>query len=147
MSQLLDDVGKVMKSTEELINLLQNLNIEEFKKDASFREIKIEEYLDHLLTQHGLTAKDVIFKLNMERSYTYQILKGRRNPTRKFLIRIALLCQLSLEETQHLLAVGNRPALYPRNRFDAMVIYGIQHNLTEEEINELSTELGEDTLS
>lgn len=136
-----------MKSTEELIKLLQNLNIEEFKKDESFREIKIQEYLDQLLTQHGLTAKDIIIKLNMERSYTYQILKGRRNPTRKFLIRIALLCRLSLEETQHLLAVGNRPALYPRNRFDAMVIYGIQHNLTEEETNELLTELGEDTLS
>lgn len=136
-----------MKSTEELMNLLQQLDIEELKKEYSFQMIKIQDYLNELLRSHGFTARDVIIHLNMERSYTYQILKGRRNPTRKFLIRIAVLCQLSLEETQHLLTVGNRPALYPRNRFDAVVIYGIQHNLTEEEIDELLTELGEDALS
>lgn len=83
----------------------------------------------------------------MERSYTYHILKGRRKPTRNFLIRIAFLCQLSVDETQKLLTAGNRPILYPRNRFDAAVLYCLQHSLKEEELNELLTDIGEDALS
>lgn len=136
-----------MKSTDELLNLLQNLDIEEFKKEDSFQNISISEYLNELLEAHKLSARDVIIKLNMERSYAYQILKGRRNPTRNFLIRIAFLCQLTVDETQKLLTAGNRPILYPRNRFDAAVIYCIQHNLSEEELNELLIDIGEDVLS
>ncbi|MBO4998362.1 MAG: helix-turn-helix transcriptional regulator [Lachnospira sp.] len=135
-----------MKSTEELLNLLQNLDIEEFKKSDSFSDISISSFLNELLQQKQLQAKDVIIKLNMERSYTYQILNGRRQPTRNFLIRMAFLCQLSVEETQKLLTVGNRPILYPRNRFDAAVLYCLQHQLSEEELNELLTDIGEDTL-
>lgn len=136
-----------MKSTDELLNLLQNLDIEEFKKENSFQNINISEYLNELLQTQGLSPRDIIIKLNMERSYAYQILKGRRNPTRNFLIRIALLCQLTVDETQKLLTAGNRPILYPRNRFDAAVLYCIQHKLNEEELNELLLDIGEEMLS
>lgn len=136
-----------MKSTEELLKLLQNLDIEEFKKEDSFQDVDISDYLNTLLESHGLQAKDVILKLNMERSYTYQILKGRRKPTRNFLIRIAFLCELSVDETQKLLTAGNRPILYPRNRFDAAVLYCIQHELSEEKLNELLKDIGEEPLS
>lgn len=136
-----------MKSTDELLNLLQNLDIEDFKKEDSFQNINISEYLNELLETHSLSARDIIIKLNMERSYAYQILKGRRNPTRNFLIRIAFLCQLTIDETQKLLTAGNRPILYPRNRFDAAVLYCIQHKLNEEELNELLLDIGEEMLS
>lgn len=136
-----------MKSTDELLNLLQNLDIEEFKKEDSFQNINISEYLNELLQTQGLSPRDIIIKLNMERSYAYQTLKGRRNPTRNFLIRIALLCQLTVDETQKLLTAGNRPILYPRNRFDAAVLYCIQHKLNEEELNELLLDIGEEMLS
>lgn len=135
-----------MKSTDELLNLLQNLDIDEFKKEYSFQDINFSAYLNELLDTHGLQTRDIIIKLNMERSYTYQILKGRRNPTRNFLIRIAFLCQLSVDETQELLTIGNRPILYPRNRFDVAVLYCIQHNLNEEELNELLMDIGEEVL-
>lgn len=135
-----------MKSTEELLELLENLDIEEFKKEESFQNVDMPTYLNDILNQHNLQPKDVILKLNMERSYAYQILNGRRNPTRNFLIRIAFLCQLSVDETQKLLSAGNRPILYPRNRFDAAVLYCIQHGLSEEELNELLKDIGEDTL-
>lgn len=136
-----------MKSTDELLNLLQNLDIEDFKKEDSFQNVNISEYLNELLKTHRLSARDIIIKLNMERSYAYQILKGRRNPTRNFLIRIAFLCQLTVDETQKLLTAGNRPILYPRNRFDAAVLYCIQHKLDEEELNKLLLDIGEEMLS
>lgn len=135
-----------MKSTEELMSLLQNLDIEEFKKSDSFSGISTAVYLNELLKDHSLTAKDIIIRLNMERSYTYQLLKGRRQPTRNFIIRIAILCQLSVDETQKLLTIGSRPILYPRNRFDAAVLYCLQHQLKEEELNELLNDIGENSL-
>lgn len=135
-----------MKSTEELLKLLENINIEEFKKGEVFQSIDFPAYLNEVLKQHGLQPKDVIVKLNMERSYTYQILNGRRNPTRNFLIRIAFLCKLSVDDTQKLLSAGNRPILYPRNRFDAAVLYCIQHGLSEEELNELLKDIEEEAL-
>lgn len=83
----------------------------------------------------------------MERSYTYQILNGRRQPTRNFLIRIAFLCALSVDETQRMLTIGNRPILYPRNRFDAAVLYCLQHGLDEDKCNELLHDVGEPPLN
>lgn len=136
-----------MKSTEELLELLQNLDIEGFKKADSFHDIAISDYLNELLSAHGLQTKDVILRLNMERSYTYQILNGRRHPTRNFLLRIAFLCQLSVDETQKLLTIGNRPILYPRNKFDAAVLYCLQHEMNEEKLNELLKDIGEAPLS
>lgn len=135
-----------MKSTEELLNLLKNLDIEDFKKSDSFQDINISVYLNDILNKHNLQAKDIMLRLNMERSYTYQILNGRRQPTRKFLIRIAFLCQLSVNETQKLLSVASRPILYPRNRFDAAVLYCLQHQLSEEDLNQLLLDIGEDAL-
>ncbi len=49
-----------MKSTEELLKLLENLDLEEFKKEDSFKDVNISEYLNTLLESHGLQAKDVI---------------------------------------------------------------------------------------
>lgn len=139
--------GDDMKSTEELLSLLQSLDIEEFKKSDSFQDVNISDYLKELLDGHGLQAKDIMIRLNMERSYTYQILNGRRQPTRNFLIRIAFLCQLSVYETQRLLSFGSRPILFPRNRFDAAVLYCLQHQLSEEKLNELLVDIGEETLN
>lgn len=136
-----------MKSTDELLDLLQNLDIEEFLKADSFQDINISTYLNELLAGHDIQPKDVIIRLNMERSYTYQILNGRRRPTRNFLIRIAFLCRLSVDETQKLLTIGNRPILYPRNRFDAAVLYSLQHKLSEDRLNQLLKDIGEETLA
>ncbi|MCM1273530.1 MAG: helix-turn-helix domain-containing protein [Clostridium sp.] len=135
-----------MKSTNELLELLQNLDIEKFKQSDSFQNINISDYLNDLLAKSGIQTKDLIIRLNMERSYTYQILNGRRQPTRNFLIRIAFLCKLSIDETQRLLNVGHRPILYPRNKFDAAVLYCLQHQLDVEQLNQLLNDIGETPL-
>ena len=65
-----------MKATDELLKQIKELNIEDFKKQESFDCISIDKYLCSLLTSHNLQPKDIILNLNMERSYTYQILDG-----------------------------------------------------------------------
>lgn len=135
-----------MFSSDELFQQIQNYDLSEFKKPENFDQTTITDYLDQQLTQHNLQAKDIIIRFNMERSYVYQILNGRRKATRNFLIRFALLCSLSIDETQYMLSIGQRPILYPRNRFDAVIIYALHNHLSEEETNQILLELQEDTL-
>ena len=136
-----------MKATDELLKQIKELNIEDFKKQESFDCISIDEYLCSLLTSHNLQPKDIILNLNMERSYTYQILNGRRKPTRNFLLRIAIFISLSLDETQKMLTIAQRPLLYPRNRFDAAIIFSLEHKMSLDETYELLEEIGEEPLN
>ena len=129
-----------MKATDELLKQIKELNIEEFKKEESFDCVSIGEYLCSLLTSHDLQPKDIILNLNMERSYTYQILNGRRKPTRNFLLRIAIF-------TGFLLTIAQRPQLYPRNRFDAAIIFSLEHKMSLDETYELLEEIGEEPLN
>ena len=129
-----------MKATDELLKQIKELNIEDFKKQESFDCISIDEY-------HNLQPKDIILNLNMERSYTYQILNGRRKPTRNFLLRIAIFISLSLDETQKMLTIAQRPQLYPRNRFDAAIIFSLEHKMSLDETYELLEEIGEEPLN
>lgn len=137
----------VMKLTEDLLKQIRELNIDEFKKEDNFDKIGIGDYLSNLLTSHDLQPKDIIINLNMDRSYTYQILGGRRNPTRNFLLRIAIFLKLPLEETQRMLSIAQRAQLYPRNRFDAAIIFALEHEMTLEETNALLEEIGEELLN
>lgn len=136
-----------MKLTEDLLKQIRELNIDEFKKEDNFDKIGIGDYLSNLLTSHDLQPKDIIINLNMDRSYTYQILGGRRNPTRNFLLRIAIFLKLPLEETQRMLSIAQRAQLYPRNRFDAAIIFALEHKMTLEETNVLLEEIGEELLN
>lgn len=136
-----------MKLTEDLLKQIRELNIDEFKKEDNFDRIGIGDYLSNLLTSHDLQPKDIIINLNMDRSYTYQILGGRRNPTRNFLLRIAIFLKLPLEETQRMLSIAQRAQLYPRNRFDAAIIFALEHKMTLEETNVLLEEIGEELLN
>ncbi len=136
-----------MKLTEDLLKQIRELNIDEFKKEDNFDKIGIGDYLSNLLTSHDLQPKDIIINLNMDRSYTYQILGGRRNPTRNFLLRIAIFLKLPLDETQRMLSIAQRAQLYPRNRFDAAIIFALEHEMTLEETNALLEEIGEELLN
>lgn len=136
-----------MKLTEDLLKQIRELNIDEFKKEDNFDKIGIGDYLSNLLTSHDLQPKDIIINLNMDRSYTYQILGGRRNPTRNFLLRIAIFLKLPLEETQRMLSIAQRAQLYPRNRFDAAIIFALEHEMALEETNALLEEIGEELLN
>lgn len=135
-----------MKRTDELLKQIRELNIDEFKKEENFDMTGIGEYLGNLLDARGLQPKDIILNLNMDRSYTYQILGGRRNPTRNFLLRIAIFLKLPLDETQRMLSIAQRAQLYPRNRFDAAIIFALEHEMGLDETNVLLEEIGEESL-
>ncbi len=86
-------------------------------------------YIEQLMDERGIKKSAIIKKLNVERSYGYQILNGTRIPTREHLLKISLAMKLSLEDTQKVLKTGCKSILYARNIEDAKAIYAIEHEL------------------
>ena len=85
-------------------------------------------------------------ELHMEESYARKLFGGQRIPTRKILLQCAFLLSLDLSDTQRLLDIGQKPRLYPRVRYDAAIIYGLEEKMTLEEMNSFLDEIGEEIL-
>lgn len=128
-----------MKDTIEIVNQIINSDKNNigFLDDTDLYCPQIHYYLSDLLRTHDVSSSDYIKALNLERSYGYQLLNGRRKPSREHLIKTAILLHLGLEETQRLLKIGHREVLYPRVKRDAIAVFAIDKRLDLLEYQEL----------
>ena len=126
-----------MKSTQELLNRLRERSEEDldFLRDPDFACPSAAIYMASLLAEHGMTAKEIIQALGLDRSYGYQLFNGTRRPTRVTLIRLAVLLGLDLPGANR--QVGGKPPLYPRVREDAAVIFCLEKRLPLEKLDAL----------
>ena len=68
--------------------------------------------------------------------YLHQVFSGRRTPSRNRLLCLCFGLGASVEEAQELLRHARLAPLYSRDRRDAIVIFGLSHNMTLGEIND-----------
>lgn len=136
-----------MESTRELEHQIRGSGTPDVLKNDAFCAPPLAAHLAALLRGRNVTVQDVILRCNLDRSYAYQMFNGTRTPTRNFLLRLAFLLRLSEAETQRLLKIAGRPALYARNRRDAAVLYGLTHGLSMEETEALLHSLCEEGLA
>lgn len=94
---------------------------------------KLHILLNDYLDKNELIKADVIRRLNIDRNYGYQVFNGKKVPTRNILIRLALLLELDVEQTDYLLKLAGKPMLYVRNVVDARIFYSIKHQMSYEE--------------
>ena len=128
-----------MKSTQQLLNQLREREETDlgFLDDPAFACPSAAIYMAGLLAERGMTAKEAIQALGLDRSYGYQLFNGNRRPTRSLLIRLAVLLGLDLKEADRLLQIGGKAPLYPRVREDAAVIFAIEKRLPLERLDAL----------
>lgn len=103
----------------------------------------IATFLSDMMDKYEKKPIVLIQKGNLSKSHVYQILNGTRIPNRNLLIRICFTIGLSLEETQRLLTISQRGALYPRVRRDAAIIFCMNNHYTLEQTNDLLEEVDE----
>ncbi len=89
--------------------------------------------IDKYMSEKNIQRSELIRRLNLERTYGYQILNGTRIPTRIHIIKIGLVLTLTLDEIQHMLKIGGKEILYARNITDARAIYAIEHHFNYED--------------
>ena len=119
--------------------------VESLKKKSHFSSYqeKVEE-----LPELSICLSSHIFKKNISiealaelsgsnRATLYRILKNEIKPSRNNILRLALVLGLSFPETQYLLKCGNLSALSASRRRDVIIIDGIVHKTSIDEINEV----------
>ena len=88
--------------------------------------------------QQTLNIPEIAELTGLSRPYLYQLIPAKdtppktvkSNPDRKILLAIALVLKFSVDETQHLLKYANEPELYPRRKFDAVILYALESGLS-----------------
>lgn len=88
--------------------------------------------INKYIVEKEIPHTDIIRMLNVERSYGYQLLNGKRIPTRDQLIKIGLILKLDFEEFQRMLKIAGKEILYARSILDARVIYSVERGLDYE---------------
>lgn len=111
---------------EEWLSTHENFDEELIKKNGC---LKLNSMIIGYMDKKGITRAELIRRMNLDRSYGYQLLNGTRSPTRNHLIQMGLLLELKLEELQRLLKTANKKPLYVRDLFDARVFFAVKHKM------------------
>lgn len=119
----------------DTLNLEKKIRDEEIFDEETVIASKAPDI--HILINEYIREKDIpyteiIRKLGVERSHGYQILNGRRVPTRTQIIKIGLIMGLGFEKVQQMLKIAGKETLYSRKVIDARIIYSLEHNIDYE---------------
>ena len=111
----------MMISTTQLLDIIksdENLTLEQLLLQVP--EIDFVTYLETLLLKKDVSKSELIKMTNLHRTYSYQIFNGQKKPSRSKIIQI-------IRETNNLLSLSDNGYLYPKVRYDAIILYALEH--------------------
>jgi len=100
------------------------------------------EYISNLCDEKGISAKDIIKKADIERTYGHQLFSGVRTPSRDKVLQLAFGFELTYDETQKLLLIARKSALHPKVKRDAALIFALDKRLDIIAVQSMLFELG-----
>lgn len=139
--------------TDELLKLLLSAkDIPALKKytdelDHAALSVTFPEYLNRQLLIRHMSAAELISAAQIQRNYGYQILDGRRTPSRDKVIALCLALHLDIPGTHRALILTGHGELYAKNRRDSILIFALEKKLSVQETNELLHDMGEGILA
>ena len=138
------------KSTSQLSQeLMQASSLSEYingNRDI-FIDPDVTALLNALYEKRALSKAALARKAGMSEVYLHQVFSGRRKPSRDRLLCLCVGLEVSLDEAQKLLKQAAYAPLYPKNRRDAIITYGILHHMQLQAINDKLFLENEKTLS
>ena len=127
------------KPTDDLYKELnQTLHIEEYLKenDQFLIDTTLSDYLCNKFDEMHISKSSVLKKADINEIYGYQILSGKRSPSRNKLLSICIGAGFSLEETNETLRIAEYSPLFPKLKRDSIIIFGLQNHYPIWKINE-----------
>ena len=121
---------KALKGDVSLTELFEN-------NEDAFLDISLDQYIKKAIKDKGVTTSSMIRSTGINRRYFYDILSGKRNPSRDNMLRILLALEISLEKAQWLLRASCFGILYPRDKRDGVIMYSLIHGASVEECNQI----------
>lgn len=138
-----------MKNTDNLRQeLMETPDLDRFlsENQESFQREDVCDLLNRLYQKRKI-SKSALAKLSgMSEVYLHQVFAGRRTPSRGRLLCLCFGLSASLEETQELLKLCGFAQLYPKDRRDAIIFYGIQNGMDLFAVNDKLFAENEETL-
>ena len=116
------------------------------RNQEQFVNRSVAESLNRLLQQKNISKAALAKQSGMSEIYLHQIFAGRRNPSRNRLLCLCYGLGASIDETQELLKLSGMAQLYPKLKRDAIIYYGLLHQLDLFEINDRLFDENEETL-
>lgn len=140
----------MLKSTTDLLNELQDdsCSLSDYIQSHSdtFIDEDIQSFWEKLIFQSGYSKSNIINKSDFSYCYFYDVIQGKKSPTKDKVVRLILAMKLSLEQCQAALIISGRAALYPKNKRDSILIYAIDRGLTITQCNALLSKYKESEL-
>lgn len=134
-----DDLLKELTSTSDLSTFLD-------ENQDNFNNTQVCELLTDLFNKSGLTKAALAKKAATSEVYLYQIFSGGRTPSRNRTLCLCIGMSCTLDETQKVLRESCLAQLYPKDRRDAIIIFGLSAGMTLSEVNDKLFTEGEETL-
>ena len=138
-----------MKNTDDLRQeLMESPDLDQFLTDnqEDFDGGRIGGMLNTLFQKHRISKAALARLSGMSEVYLHQVFAGRRNPSRSRLLCLCFGLDATVEETQLLLKHCGHAQLYPKNRRDAIILYGLANNMDLFDINDKLFRENEETL-
>lgn len=137
------------KNTDDLRQeLMESDDIDSYLREnqENFTTAPIAGLLQEIYKTKNISKAALARGAGMSEVYLHQVFAGRRNPSRDRLLCLCIGFSATVEEAQRLLQYVGYAQLYPRNRRDAIVLYGLAHGQTLTKINDKLFEENEKTL-
>ena len=141
------------KSTDSLMHILQSAHAEDIDR---YKETYLGDcchsfpaYMDTLIREKALKRQDIFQRADLPWKYGYKLLSGETHTRdRDKLLRLFFAMKLNLKEVQRALALYGMPALYPKNRRDAVLIIAFNRGVCSvDTVNEWLEQHGEAELT
>lgn len=128
-----------MKKTTDLLNeLSESTYVDNYlkKNDDSIIEQNLSKHLCQVFEERSLSKADVVRNSDLNEVYAYQILSGKKSPSRNKVIRLCIGADFSIEDTNLALRIAGFSPLYPKLSRDSIIIFGINKKYPIWKINE-----------
>lgn len=128
------------KSTEKLLNILNKAknksSLDKYISSNSEHDTyELSEYILEISTSKGYSKSDIIRNSEIYRSYGYQILNGKKSPSRDNLLKICIGNKFNLEQTNRTLTLAKLGVLYAKDPRDSIFIYALNNKLNIINVN------------
>ena len=118
--------------------LMKSPNLDQFLSEhkGNFQTGSVCDLLNQLFQKRRISKAALAKQSGMSEVYLHQVFAGRRNPSRNRLLCLCFGLSATLEEAQKLLKQCGFAQLYPKDRRDAIILYGLSHSMTLFQIND-----------
>ena len=134
------------KTGELFCELRETDDIGAFLRRYDLQGVSLSSYLNAKLEEKGLKRSEVLRKAQIEQTFGWYVFKGQRGMGRNNVIKLCLVMELDASETNRALQAAGASLLYPKLRYDAIIIWCLEHRVGLQRANEVLYAFDEDCL-